>query len=287
MIVEAELRKPEVRLAARRRAPAQPRRVFSLSAWGAAFVAHAALLALAATLTAAVNRHTPRGPELAPIRLELGGTGPAGFSAPSGREAVASRLPDAPDLPAGEIETSALPALADPSSLLDGAPAGLERASQEDLMAGYLPGTRVHGRPGDGRGVRPGSGESGGAKTGETNAAPGGGGPVAAAGGGSDAAPAGNGGGGGDGWARRRGGRLPQYPVAARRRGLEGTVTLALDVARDGAVLEVHVEESSGYRLLDDEAVEAAKSWTFEPAIRDGGAVATHVSMPVTFRLTD
>jgi outer membrane biosynthesis protein TonB len=39
--------------------------------------------------------------------------------------------------------------------------------------------------------------------------------------------------------------------------------------------------------MLDEAAEEAAWSWTFEPALEAGQAVASKLSMPVTFRLTD
>lgn len=78
-----------------------------------------------------------------------------------------------------------------------------------------------------------------------------------------------------------------RYPDRARRLGLEGTVVLLLRVAADGAVMRVEVVTSSGHAILDLAAEEAAASWRFEPARRDGKAIAYDVRVPVEFRLTD
>ncbi|MEK7465979.1 MAG: energy transducer TonB [Planctomycetota bacterium] len=260
------------------------------ASWAAAVVFHAGLFAAAATLTSVLVRKHAATPDLAPVRLALGGTGAAGHDPlPVGREAIASRRPAVPDLPAGEIETGEPPRVSGAEELLAGPPPGLERASGDDPMAGHVPEHAGHGRPGAARGARWGSGESAGTPAGDE----------AAAGNGNSAANAPTGGGaggpaesassgeGGDGWARRRGGRLPAYPSAARRRGWEGTATLALEIAADGSVSAVRVSASSGHSLLDQAAEDAAWTWTFAPALRDGQAQASRVTMPVTFRLTD
>jgi protein TonB len=45
------------------------------------------------------------------------------------------------------------------------------------------------------------------------------------------------------------------YPEQARRLGLEGTVTLFVELSGDGRVEDVRVVESSGYPILDHAAV--------------------------------
>lgn len=92
--------------------------------------------------------------------------------------------------------------------------------------------------------------------------------------------------GGEEAWGRREGGRLPVYPAAARRRGWEGTVRLEILTDASGAVESVSVEESSGHAVLDDAAVEAARTWTFKPLVKDGQALPGRVRIPVVFRLT-
>lgn len=78
-----------------------------------------------------------------------------------------------------------------------------------------------------------------------------------------------------------------RYPASARRKGLEGTVVLLLGIAADGTVARVELMESSGHEELDRAAEEAARLWRFEPARRDGEALAHDVRVPVEFRLTD
>lgn len=77
----------------------------------------------------------------------------------------------------------------------------------------------------------------------------------------------------------------PQYPAAAVRQQLEGTVTLRLRVDPDGKVVEVEILESSGHRVLDLAAAEAVEQWQGKPAQRFGRAVASEEILPVRFRL--
>lgn len=80
---------------------------------------------------------------------------------------------------------------------------------------------------------------------------------------------------------------LPQYPPAARRRGIEGTVVLRVLVAADGRVLSVEIARSSGSEALDAAARETIGRWRFRPAMRGGEAIAAAASVPVQFSLLD
>ena len=77
----------------------------------------------------------------------------------------------------------------------------------------------------------------------------------------------------------------PHYPRAARRRGMEGVVELAVTVDRDGLPLEIRIRQSSGFEVLDREAQRAVRQWRFEPARRGGIAVTGEVVVPIRFRL--
>ena len=79
----------------------------------------------------------------------------------------------------------------------------------------------------------------------------------------------------------------PEYPLAARRRGQEGLVLLAVRVNESGSPVEVRVAESSGSSVLDDAALEAVKRWSFVPARRGDLTIAAWVEVPVRFRLRD
>jgi protein TonB len=76
------------------------------------------------------------------------------------------------------------------------------------------------------------------------------------------------------------------YPARARSQGIEGRVLLRLHVSAAGDVVDAVVARSSGHRILDDAAVKSARALRFEPARRDGAAVACWVAHAVDFRLT-
>jgi periplasmic protein TonB len=78
----------------------------------------------------------------------------------------------------------------------------------------------------------------------------------------------------------------PEYPVAAARARDSGTVLVRAQVDASGKPTEVEVARSSRSRELDRAAVDAVRQWTFEPAIRDGKAVASTVQVPVEFTLS-
>lgn len=78
----------------------------------------------------------------------------------------------------------------------------------------------------------------------------------------------------------------PPYPAASVRLGEEGAVTLELQVARDGRVLEARVLQSSGFPRLDAAAIdEARRIWRLRPATEDGKAVEARYAVRVSFRL--
>lgn len=77
----------------------------------------------------------------------------------------------------------------------------------------------------------------------------------------------------------------PRYPVAARRAGEQGTVTLKVLVGSDGLPQRVEVEETSGSSRLDTAALDAVRRWRFVPARRGSTAIESWVLVPVIFRL--
>jgi len=75
----------------------------------------------------------------------------------------------------------------------------------------------------------------------------------------------------------------PDYPKAARKRGIEGTVLVEIVIDRGGRVSHTRVLQS--VTGLDSAALKCVKGWTFTPATKGGQAVATLAQAPVTFRL--
>ena len=79
----------------------------------------------------------------------------------------------------------------------------------------------------------------------------------------------------------------PFYPAAARRRGMEGTVLLQVEVNERGKVSFIELKKSSGYRLLDNAAISTVKQWQFIPAKDDNRVVVSRVEVPVRFKLEE
>lgn len=79
----------------------------------------------------------------------------------------------------------------------------------------------------------------------------------------------------------------PQYPMVARRNGLQGRVLLSVEVLADGACGQISIQKSSGYAMLDNAALQTVKSWRFVPARQAGHAVDKWFMIPVQFSLKD
>ncbi|WP_334179972.1 TonB family protein [Pseudoxanthomonas sp.] len=77
----------------------------------------------------------------------------------------------------------------------------------------------------------------------------------------------------------------PEYPSSAMRNGDQGTVMVRVDVGADGVPTSVEVAQRSGSRDLDRAAVNAVRQWRFQPAQRDGQAVAGAVTVPIDFKM--
>lgn len=78
----------------------------------------------------------------------------------------------------------------------------------------------------------------------------------------------------------------PVYPLAARRRGIEGTVVVRAQIQEDGHCLQANLSKSSGHEMLDKAAVAAVKQWRFVPAKQGTQTITAWVEVPITFRLT-
>jgi TonB family protein len=80
--------------------------------------------------------------------------------------------------------------------------------------------------------------------------------------------------------------QTPKYPESARLGKREGQVWLKLRVDTagtiDSAVVKKHVP---GQEDLENAAVEAAKTWRFQPASKDGKPVSIWVAIQIRFVL--
>lgn len=78
------------------------------------------------------------------------------------------------------------------------------------------------------------------------------------------------------------------YPWLARKRGWQGLVTLSLHVAEDGALSRWKVVRTSGYRLLDHSALQAAQRiGRLQQAEQLLNGQSLNLSIPVRYRLLD
>lgn len=74
----------------------------------------------------------------------------------------------------------------------------------------------------------------------------------------------------------------PEYSEEARKAGLKGKCVLSLIVNSEGKPENIHVSRSLGTGL-DEKAIEALRTWTFEPARKDGKPVAVQITVVMTF----
>lgn len=77
-----------------------------------------------------------------------------------------------------------------------------------------------------------------------------------------------------------------RFPARALAQRMQGTVLLRVLVDEVGKPVQVDVEQSSGYALLDRSAREQVLAdWRFQPALVNGQAVRAWARVPVTFAL--
>jgi protein TonB len=79
---------------------------------------------------------------------------------------------------------------------------------------------------------------------------------------------------------------IPKYPLAAKRRGIEGRVLVHAEVDEHGLPNIVRLARSSGSDMLDNAAVEAVKEWRFSPAKQGGRPVRASIVVPIIFQLS-
>lgn len=76
-----------------------------------------------------------------------------------------------------------------------------------------------------------------------------------------------------------------KYPADAKRKGVEGYVTLSLLIGDDGHVQRVRVLESEPAGVFDEAAAEAVRQWAFEPAQYKGQSVRVWARQTIRFAL--
>jgi protein TonB len=77
----------------------------------------------------------------------------------------------------------------------------------------------------------------------------------------------------------------PPYPREARQRGWQGVVLLKVTVDKFGRPSQIEKEQSSGYAVLDEAAIQSVKRWLFRPAEIGTIPIASSVRVPIRFQL--
>ncbi len=75
------------------------------------------------------------------------------------------------------------------------------------------------------------------------------------------------------------------YTAAARNKGIEGVVVLWVTVGPQGIVTDVQEKSEPLGAGLDQSAIDTVKKWKFNPATRDGEAVAVRLTVEISFHL--
>lgn len=77
----------------------------------------------------------------------------------------------------------------------------------------------------------------------------------------------------------------PRYPEIARQKGWEGRVMVRATVDATGRVTATALQQSAGFGVLDEAALQAVRGWKFIPRKENGIARDSVVEVPVNFTL--
>lgn len=76
------------------------------------------------------------------------------------------------------------------------------------------------------------------------------------------------------------------YPSEAREQHLEGTVVLKVLISENGTVEDAEVDRSSGYDILDQTALNVARTARFKPAKIGGKKRSVWITWPLVFEIS-
>jgi protein TonB len=77
----------------------------------------------------------------------------------------------------------------------------------------------------------------------------------------------------------------PEYPLAARRRRLEGAVVVEVEVLENGRAGEARIVDGDPDSAFAGSALRAVRDWTFQPATRGGRPVRSVERVRFVFKL--
>lgn len=83
---------------------------------------------------------------------------------------------------------------------------------------------------------------------------------------------------------RKIGGQTPQYPLAAKMSHISGQVILSAVISKDGGITDLEAE-SSPSNILTQAAINAVKTWRYEPYLLGGSPVEVETTITVNFNI--
>lgn len=79
----------------------------------------------------------------------------------------------------------------------------------------------------------------------------------------------------------------PAYPREARQQGWEGVIVIKVVVNQSGYPTQIDKEETSGFDVLDESALNAVRKWKFMPAKIGSIPIQSIVRIPIKFKLEE
>ena len=77
----------------------------------------------------------------------------------------------------------------------------------------------------------------------------------------------------------------PLYPMAARRKGIEGWVNVRFIVDEQGRVDDIRIFESRPQKIFDSSVIRCVSAWRFTPGTVEGVPIKTRVETTIRFDL--
>ncbi len=77
----------------------------------------------------------------------------------------------------------------------------------------------------------------------------------------------------------------PKYPYLAKKRRWQGQVLLLISLDEQGNIINIKIEQSSGFTLLDKTAIKTIRQWQFEPAYAQNKAIRSQLRVPIKYQL--
>ena len=76
---------------------------------------------------------------------------------------------------------------------------------------------------------------------------------------------------------------VPDYPSAAKRDGIEGSVDLEVTVSERGVVADVSVAHATPPDMFEKSALAAVRKWKYDPRFVDGLPSEAHLKVHLDF----